>query len=128
MHHLILLILFDKSTIYALEPEETYDYVDLQVYNVNDAQKLFGDFVKQYKKHYKNESERLDRYKIFVDNIEYLNRINLEAGKTVYQVNQFADLEDFHNFDKLTDESWDPLSTFTIYLYTFFLLRHNIYL
>lgn len=67
---------------------------EVKIYNLNDAPKLFKKFMEDYRKTYINEMEYYKRYKIFVNNLDIINKLNLEGGSASFDINQFADMED----------------------------------
>lgn len=85
---------------YTVIAKECQDYCDddenseVKIYNLNDAPKLFRKFMEDYRKTYRNEMEYNKRYKIFVNNLDIINKLNLEGGTASYDINQFADMED----------------------------------
>ncbi|GBP69740.1 Viral cathepsin [Eumeta japonica] len=60
-------------------------------YDVGNADQLFEDFVKKYKKTYKDERDRKEHYDAFVNNLKFLNMANERYKDTTYDINSFAD-------------------------------------
>ncbi|XP_041978221.1 cysteine proteinase-like [Aricia agestis] len=67
------------------------DDVKPQIYNLKDAPKLFEKFVAEYKKVYKSDAERKERYQNFYKNLKEINKIN-KSGTSSADINLFADL------------------------------------
>ncbi|VVC93061.1 unnamed protein product, partial [Leptidea sinapis] len=63
-------------------------------YELSDAPRLFQEFKVHYNRHYASSVEEQMRYKIFVDNLKEIIRLNAmqpDPPTTVYDINQFAD-------------------------------------
>lgn len=95
---LILVTLFTLTcTVIAIEFQDNYDEGDnaeVKIYNLNEAPQLFKKFMVDYGKTYRDQEEYNKRYKIFVSNLEIINKLNSEGGTASYDINQFADMED----------------------------------
>lgn len=61
------------------------------VFDVNEAEKLFEQFVKDHNKQYKDAEERETRYQIFVKSLHKINKLNSESPSATYGINKFAD-------------------------------------
>lgn len=98
MKRLILVILFSLVfTVFAKEFHDNYEddeNLERKTYNISDAPMLFRKFMEKYGKTYKTDEEYIKRYKIFVKNLEIINKLNSEGGTASYDINQFADMED----------------------------------
>ncbi|CAB3224256.1 unnamed protein product [Arctia plantaginis] len=78
------------------DPNVGFDSDDEQpkpIYKLEDAPKLFKQFIKDYDKKYKNEEDKSEHYKTFVNTLKEINMINSnkEYSSTV-DINLFADL------------------------------------
>lgn len=88
-------LLLTYYKVLATVVDDTEEYQEIVLYNIDDAPKLFKKFIKDYKKVYKDDKEYNDRLKFFIENLEYLNRVTLEAGRNILPMNEFADTEIF---------------------------------
>lgn len=97
MISIISSLLIVICTVSAKVLIENEDNQDLTAYNIDDATKIFKDFVKMYKKTYEAETEYNKHLKIFADNLKYLNGLNTQADENTFEINQFADIEKIHS-------------------------------
>lgn len=65
-------------------------------YNIDDAENLFKKFIKDFNKVYKDDTEYNYRLKIFIENLEYINRVRLESNINLMIINECADTEEFN--------------------------------
>ncbi|XP_061711457.1 procathepsin L-like [Cydia pomonella] len=65
---------------------------DKPYYDVEDAEKLFNDFVQEHKKLY-NQRDYYERLEIFKETLNDINEQNAMFPDTVFAVNHFADLK-----------------------------------
>ncbi|XP_063532771.1 uncharacterized protein LOC134743308 [Cydia strobilella] len=65
---------------------------DKPLYDVEDAENLFKDFVKDHKKVY-NRREYFERFEIFKETLKDINERNAMFPDTTFAVNHFADLK-----------------------------------
>lgn len=98
MKRLTLITLFTLTyMVVAKEFQDIYNEnedLEVKIYNISDAPQLFKKFIEDYNKTYKNEEEYSKRFKIFVKNLEIINKLNSEGGTASYDINPFADMED----------------------------------
>nr|XP_032510702.1 uncharacterized protein LOC116765352 [Danaus plexippus plexippus] len=62
-----------------------------RLYSLEEAPTLFEQFIKDYNKEY-DESEKEERFKIFVNNLKDINAMNERSSNAVYGINKFSDL------------------------------------
>ncbi|XP_061377341.1 uncharacterized protein LOC133319187 [Danaus plexippus] len=62
-----------------------------RLYSLEEAPTLFEQFIKDYSKEY-DESEKEERFKIFVNNLKDINAMNERSSNAVYGINKFSDL------------------------------------
>ncbi|CAK1544306.1 unnamed protein product [Leptosia nina] len=62
------------------------------VYNVEDAEKHFEEFMTAHDKKYESDSEKFQRLLIFTSNLHEVNKKNAESRGAVYGINKFSDL------------------------------------
>ncbi|KAJ2943499.1 hypothetical protein O0L34_g16606 [Tuta absoluta] len=76
-------------------------YVPSTLYDVEDAENIFEDFINKYNKEYASEQEKQDRFNIFKDNLKRINELRLsEKGKLAsFDINHLSDWseEDFQS-------------------------------
>lgn len=90
--HTLLLVTYK---VFATYVDENGDYQNVTFYNIDDAPNLFKKFIKDYQKVYNNETEYNYRLKIFIENLEYVNRATFESGQNLREINECADTEIF---------------------------------
>lgn len=96
MNSIILCALLSASyKVFAKVAKEYDEYEEITFYNIDDAPNLFKKYIKDFKKVYKDDTEYNNRLKIFTENLEYINRVALEAGQNIFILNEFADTETF---------------------------------
>ncbi|CAB3237720.1 unnamed protein product [Arctia plantaginis] len=61
-------------------------------YSLEDADRYFEDFIKEFDKQYANEIEKETRFQIFKKNLEDANRLNKEHPDAVFGITAFMDL------------------------------------
>ncbi|XP_061711448.1 procathepsin L-like [Cydia pomonella] len=66
-------------------------HLDKPYYDLNDAENLFKDFIKQHGKVY-NGREYSERLEIFKESLKDINSRNEKYPQTVFKVNHFSDL------------------------------------
>ncbi|AAS82707.1 ORF31 [Agrotis segetum granulovirus] len=62
------------------------------LYNLNDSEKLFEDFVQKYNKSYSSEEERQIKFDNFKNNIRSINEKNSLSNSAVYDINFYSDM------------------------------------
>lgn len=86
MKYIFLVLL---ATIFVVEPKEVKHPLH---YNVDEAPRLFQDFIVQYKKRYKNNQDAQAHFEAFKENLKQLNKQNEERFPTeFFSINQFSD-------------------------------------
>lgn len=61
-------------------------------FNLNEADKHFEQYVKDFNKEYKDEEDKRIHYEAFVKNLEKINKLNSnESGTATFGLNKFAD-------------------------------------
>lgn len=94
-NRILYTLLMVSYKVFAKVLEEGEDYEEIIIYNIDDARNLFNKFIKDFKKSYKDDAEYNNRLQIFIENLEYLNRVTLEAGQNSIMMNECADVENF---------------------------------
>ncbi|KAI5651722.1 cathepsin propeptide inhibitor domain (I29) domain-containing protein [Phthorimaea operculella] len=62
------------------------------LYDLNQAQELFEQFIKQYNREYKDDEDKRIHYEAFVKNLEKINQLNSQPNQTAtFGINKFAD-------------------------------------
>lgn len=81
--------------VFSTDVDKDGDYQNVTFYNIDDAPNLFKKFIKEYEKVYNNETEYNYHLKIFIENLEYINRAIFESGQNLNKINECADTEMF---------------------------------
>ncbi|XP_026751996.2 cathepsin F-like isoform X2 [Galleria mellonella] len=61
-------------------------------YNLDDAPKLFQEFIQTYGRKYNTQEEYTNRYKNFYNNLIEINKLNSQKSSATFGINMFADL------------------------------------
>ncbi|XP_072936607.1 cysteine proteinase B-like [Epargyreus clarus] len=61
-------------------------------FDIEDAEELFEEFIKNHNKHYADEDEKAWRFIIFKHNLELINRQNAKSDSAAFDINMFTDL------------------------------------
>lgn len=87
--------LYDESDAIYADLEEDSSSSSKPQYKLEEATKLFENFIKKYNKIYKDNEDKEKHYKVFVKNLKYINDVNSdpEISSTV-DINNFADFTD----------------------------------
>lgn len=65
------------------------------LYDLNNMDYYFNDFIIKYYRHYADLEERKLRFGIYADNLKKINELNSNPNiKEVYDINAFADWTD----------------------------------
>ncbi|KAJ8729143.1 hypothetical protein PYW08_000724 [Mythimna loreyi] len=69
------------------------------VYNLDEAEKHFENFLEKYERNYENEMEKQTRFEIFKENLERINRLNKNSKFGVHGITPFLDMsrEEFNS-------------------------------
>ncbi|KAI5651727.1 cathepsin propeptide inhibitor domain (I29) domain-containing protein [Phthorimaea operculella] len=63
-----------------------------KLFDINKAEELFEQFIKDHNKTYKDEEDKKIHYEAFTKNLEKINRLNSQPNQTAtYGINKFAD-------------------------------------
>ncbi|AER41457.1 V-CATH [Epinotia aporema granulovirus] len=62
------------------------------IYDLNNSQALFDDFVIKYNKVYATDEERAAKYEIFRNNLVVINEKNSKTTNALYDINRLSDL------------------------------------
>lgn len=108
-----LLLLFVNFYAKAVEDDRR----NVTFYNIDDAEKLFEKFIKDYKKVYKDDAEYKYRLKMFTENLEYINRVAFEMNQNTLVINECADMETFNTADAILGKSVAFLINYSYVLY-----------
>lgn len=87
MKSIVLVLLASILVVVAKKEKEPLQY------NLDEAPRLFQEFMIQYKKRYKNNRDAQTHFEAFKENLKQLNKQNLESFPAeFYSINQFSDL------------------------------------
>ncbi|XP_022831096.1 cysteine proteinase-like [Spodoptera litura] len=60
-------------------------------YDVEKADEIFEQYIKDYRKEYKDENDKQVHFKAFVETLKEINKLNEESKTAISGINQFAD-------------------------------------
>ncbi|KAI5632390.1 papain family cysteine protease domain-containing protein [Phthorimaea operculella] len=62
------------------------------LYDLEDAENIFENFINKYNKVYANEQEKQDRFNIFKERLAIVNKLRLEQPQASFDIQEYADL------------------------------------
>ncbi|XP_059047265.1 counting factor associated protein D-like [Achroia grisella] len=71
---------------------ENADNTPAPQYKIEDAPRLFHEFIQAYGRKYKTQEEYDYRYQNFVNSLIEINKLNSEKSSATFGINMFADL------------------------------------
>ncbi|CAH1645459.1 unnamed protein product [Spodoptera littoralis] len=60
-------------------------------YDVEKADELFEQYIKDYQKEYEDENDKQMHFKAFVESLKKINKLNAESTSATFGINQFTD-------------------------------------
>lgn len=87
MNKLVLLFLIVAATICFVEA----DVLVREVFDIDKADHIFEEYIKNFSKEYKDEKEKQARFEIFKKTLIKINEINKVRYHYTLGLNQFAD-------------------------------------
>ncbi|XP_022831095.1 cysteine proteinase-like [Spodoptera litura] len=60
-------------------------------YDVEKADEIFEQYIKDYQKEYKDENDKQVHFKAFVESLKEINKLNEESTSATFGINKFAD-------------------------------------
>ncbi|AAQ21608.1 cathepsin [Cryptophlebia leucotreta granulovirus] len=69
-----------------------FSFIESVIYNLEQSEKLFDSFVKQYNKTYLTEEERMIKFDNFKNNLRIINEKNRGSKHAVFDINKYSDL------------------------------------
>lgn len=60
-------------------------------YDLERADELFEQFIKDYEREYKDENDKQVHFQAFVESLKKINKLNEESTSATFGINKFAD-------------------------------------
>ncbi|KAJ2943500.1 hypothetical protein O0L34_g16607 [Tuta absoluta] len=67
-------------------------YVPSTLYDVEDAENIFEDFINKYNKEYASEQEKQDRFNIFKEQLAIINKLRVKQPQALFDIHEHFDL------------------------------------
>ncbi|KAJ2950758.1 hypothetical protein O0L34_g9019 [Tuta absoluta] len=88
LYALLCLVAVNFGSGYSL----SYAQPSQKLYDLDEAESIFEDYIKKYNKEYVNEEEKQMRFTIFKEKLELVNKLMAEEGRQAsFDVNHFSD-------------------------------------
>lgn len=62
-----------------------------QFFDLNEAEKHFEQFIKDFNRDYKDEEDKVIHYQAFLKSLDKINKLNADNSSATYGINKFAD-------------------------------------